>query len=218
MTGKIVFAENAFVPIKIEPAKNIKEASQSSLHSTLSKVKEGELIGPDSMLAKDFSNPFKLEAKIHKVYENTIYLMLAGCYVNFLASKGRNSSGNIMYLNQKLFSLKKLSTLKLENKIVVVDYLPAEYYPRLAALNVSGIVTNSLDYNLFKNIILLSTPIAVYSGFGNIPFDKKTIKIFKEFEGKHAYFDVDYNRLFVGFDKPGSFNKNYSFEYPDNLL
>lgn len=163
--------------------------------------------------SSDLINPFNVEVKIHKIYENVIYLKTSGLYINLLVSKGRNTLGSIMYIPPDKFNLKSLANLKLKDKIIVVDNLPSEFYPRLAALNVAGIITNSLDYSFYKNIILLSVPIGVYSGFGNIDFDKKTTNIFKTLSESNCegYLDVDYNRLFIPLNKAPNI-KNYEFE------
>lgn len=133
----------------------------------------------------------------------------AGVVVNLFDSKGDSVFCEVRYLSGGNFGDKKNLPKGLEGKLLITDHLDGNLYPKISALGVRGIIANSIDYSLYREIIILTVPLGVISGFGNLKEDQKLVKYFKSKEGESVCFDAVYKRLILPESKSPAWIKNY---------
>ncbi len=155
-----------------------------------------------------FKTPFG--GKITKVHDNYMLLNFSAVQVNLFESKAGSAVGPIRYISSDQIRERKTLTSHIEKSVIVTEQITAELYPMLSTLGVGAIIANSIDYSLFKNMIILAVPIGIISGFGYTPNEKgksevkpiltedeALIKYIKSIEGKTVWVDGDYGRLII---------------------
>lgn len=151
---------------------------------------------------------------ISKILKNTVVINFSATQLNLHLCKGQSTLGRIKYLSAKDFEDKNFG-ITLKGKIVFTDHLTSSMYPELTALDVKGVVANSIDYNIYEEIIILTMPIGIYSGFGNIPFDATIKKYLIESVDKDVWFDTEYSRVVINEAKKPYWIDNYRFDLND---
>lgn len=158
------------------------------------------------------SSPFKTPfgGKISKIQDSYMLLNFPAVQVNLFETKGGSAIGPIKYISSDQIRERKSLTSHIEKSVIVTEQITAELYPMLSTLGVGAIIANSIDYSLFKNMIILAVPIGIISGFGYTPNEKSKseikpvlnedealIKYVKSIEGKTVWVDGDYGRLII---------------------
>ena len=164
-----------------------------------------------------FKTPFGGEIKA--IQHDYILLNFPSLQINLFESKGGSAVGPIKYLSSTQIKDRKNLPARVEKSIIVTDQITADLYPMLSTLGVGAIIANSIDYSLYRNMIILAVPIGIISGFGYTPHEKKTagsavtqrksevkpvikedevlIKYINSIEGKTVWVDGDYGRLII---------------------
>lgn len=189
-------------------------------------VKKSDIITSDKVVFRSLSetkdqittgDPIKMDLSIsynvEEVSKSSVLFNIPGTEINLLASKGKSVLGELILLSYKDLKTKKFKLdLDLENKIIFLDYLEAEGYPKLSALGVSGIIVNSIDFNTFNDLSMITAAIGIYSNFGFNSFDDKVESLLKKYNNKKIIFDTDYNRVIIpATSKPSFFMSEYDF-------
>lgn len=170
-----------------------------------------------------FKSPFG--GKIKNIQDKYVLLDFPALQVNFFESRGGSAVGPIKYLSSTQIRDRKRPPSHIEKSIIVTEQITAELYPMLSTLGVGAIVANSIDYSLFKNMIILAVPIGIITGFGYTPNEKSTsevkpvlsedealIKYVKSIEGKTVWVDGDYGRLIIPEPKEPIWLKKHHFK------
>ena len=162
------------------------------------------------------SNPivykFEVEANIEDIKENEVLVSFSSIVVNLAAGLGESCIGEITYIPGDKLKVKNGIKANLDGKVVVTDYLYPESYPKLSTLGALGIITNSMNYSLFKEMYLLSTSLGIVSGFGRIPENQKLTKLMKEYDSKSIVFDSVYNRVLLPCKEAKEYIENLDFK------
>jgi hypothetical protein len=150
---------------------------------------------------------------VEKITTGKIIISYSGVVLNLLDSKGEGKTGKLRYISSMDFENKKNLPSNLENVIVVMDYLIPEAYPILSTLGAVGVISNSIDYMIYSEMIILAVPIGLITGFGRHKEDLKLKKFFLDQEDSLAWFDSDNSKLIIPMDKSPSWLKSYEFKF-----
>ncbi len=199
-----------------QKGKIFKKKTKSQLNGVVKEISNNYI----KLLVKPDENQDKKEVKspvdctVENVYYGYLTIKFPALVVNLFQSKGTSSWGNLIYISSETFKDKKNLPNDLKDKIIVTDYLTSEMYPVAVSLGCTGIIANSMEYEVYKNIVLLSVPIGVHSGFGakyqfaeDIPF----VSFVRENKNSKAYLDTKYNRLVICSEKRPKFLPAYEF-------
>ncbi len=194
----------------------VKEVTENSI-----KIEVHDEQKKDSPILK---TPFG--GKIKNIQSNYMMLEFPAIQINLFESKGGSAVGPIKYLSSAQIKDRKTLNSRVEKSIVVTDQITAELYPMLSTLGVGAIIANSIDYSLYKNMIILAVPIGIITGFGYTPNEKSKsevkpilnedealIKYIKSIEGKTVWVDGEYGRLIIPETKEPMSLKRHNWKF-----
>ena len=179
---------------------NMKAEINGTVSSINDNVIEIKMYSAETQLL-DIQMQSQFDAKIEKVEAGKILLSFSAVQLNLLTSKGTSSLGNFSYI--PLQELGKITKLKGKDiglfgeSIIVTSHSLVDLYPKLSALGVNGLISNSVDYDVYDKASVLEVPFGVISGFGDLLEDETLVKWFKSIEGQKVWFDANLNRLVV---------------------
>ena len=176
-------------------------------------IKDKIIFKEDIVFAShDAEKPF--ENALQKVEQGGVYVWtFAGLVINLFGAKGDFVIGPLKYLDSKSFNDRKNLPADLEKCVLITDHLDGQLYPLISALGVSAIIANSIESDVFDEIIIISTPVAVISGFGLLSINEKLVKYFKSNESKQVWLDTLYDRLVLPESKTPAFMKSFKYFY-----
>lgn len=209
-TNKKLFRKNV---VTSPVSGKIKEVTEDLISIEVKDEEQKEVVS--------FKTPFG--GKIKVIKHDHMLLEFPSVQINLFEAKGGSTFGPIRYLSSAQIKDRKSLPSKVEKSVIVTDQITADLYPMLSTLGVGAIIANSIDYSLYKNMIILAVPIGIISGFGYTPTEKvatkagssKTevarpseikpvfnedevlIKYIKSIEGKTVWVDGDYGRLVI---------------------
>lgn len=152
------------------------------------------------------------DATIVTIDDDFILLRFSGTIINLFGVKGQSVLGDLEYISSSELQSKEASHFSLKDKIVVLDSAHQQSYPMLSTIGAKGIITNSLDYNLYNDIIILAVPIGIISGFGALTEDDVLVKYLEDKKGVKVWFDCGYNRLIIPDKEKPAWIENYKFD------
>ena len=199
-TGKVVKITDTSINIEIKP-----ELAKKSI----------EVVSPFNCI-------------IDKVSDNRIMLKFSALTLNLFDSKGEGAAGRVVYLPVKNIKAGKIPEDLVKDAILITDKITMDTYPLLTTLGAKGVITNSIDYYLYRDMIILAVPVGIISGFGLLDEDSTLVKYFsgismnvafsntaatKFASGKRlAWFDTIYSRLLIPEEKAPVWAGAYKFD------
>jgi len=175
-----------------------KKKIKSNLNGVVKEITENSiLIEKKTLLTDDktsqITSPFN--AVVKRINSNRVVLEFESTQLGLIDAKGDTAIGTVNYISQKELSFQKYKLQSYEGSIIVTDFMDSKIYPKLSAMGIVGIVTNSIDFELFNDIVTLAVPVGVISGFGLLKEDKSLVEWFESVKGHTAILDGRYNKL-----------------------
>ena len=145
-------------------------------------------------------SPF--DGVVENIDQGKIIIKFSGLQLNLISSKGPSSIGKILYEKASELEKKQKDIQdKYADTIIITDKVESDIYPKLSAIGALGIVTNSINYELYKRVAVLEVPFGVISGFGGLIEDETLVEWIKSINGQTAWFDGILNRIVIPTDK-----------------
>ena len=203
--GMCLYTKGKFIPKKIfsEVTGIVKEISKDSIKIA---IKDKSPTFSQTDLKASF------DSEVISVSNDEIILKFPSLHINLFGSKGEPSIGPISYIESSNIKAGKIDESKVKGSIIITEKITLDIYPLLSTLGAKGIIGNSIDYYLYRDMIILAVPVGIISGFGNLNEDVNLKKYFKDNEKKWAWLDTSYDRLVVVENDCPPWAKDYKFD------
>jgi len=186
------------------------EAEVTKISKTSIYLKNAENSNGKGNEREEVRSPF--DSVVEKILKDRIILSFSALTISLFESKGDPVFANLKYIPNIKFKDRKNPPQNIEDSIIITDKLTSETYPMLSTLGAVGVISNSIDYYLYRDIIILAVPVGIVSGFGTLKEDKILLKYLQDREDFIVWLDTTYNRLVIPEKKMPVDLKNYKFD------
>lgn len=183
----------------------------------------------DKKLIKQVTVPF--DGEVTSVGIDKFVMTFPAVELSLFKVKGTSAYGKLVTVESSELRSKegraKYSDGRLKDSIIYTDQLTPDIYPLLAAVGAKGIVANSISYSIYEEIIILSVPIGIVTGFGLTQNGKSTHepeikpvlseckdlhKGMASLAGSMVWLDTEYGRLIIPSEKEPSWVSKCVFD------
>ena len=138
-----------------------------------------------------------------------------GVILNLLSSKGANTKGKSKFVVDMKTFLQEPNKDDVTDNIIFCNFLEHAHYPILSALSAAAVITFSMNYDDYVQLMVVNSAIGVFGGFGNLSFNSEISKFLTSIDGKEIYVDTLYNRIILPDSKLPEELSNYEFDLGD---
>ena len=164
-----------------------------------------------SIIGQNESVIIPFDATVKSVTSKGILFEFPAVTVNLLGSKGNSVTGVLQYISSEKFKTKPRPSVN-PKTILVTDIVTKESYAIMSTMGALGIIANSIDYLTYNDIIILSVPLGIISGFGILKQNSDFTAYFKDKSGAPVWFDTQFDRLVIPEKNEPAWVNKYQFD------